>query len=120
MTISSMFNLLSYATALGFIVVGVINIAGVAVARLRRRRMRKQLWEGPTMRVVRMPDLATKKRKPWRCRLRGCECRFVTSDLGCCGQCVYCGRSYGFMSRAELRALIDRRLPKTPRGRRSR
>lgn len=43
-----------------------------------------------------------------RCWLRSCPCVPRDDDTGCWGECVDCGKRFGFVSRADLRSYLDR------------
>lgn len=49
----------------------------------------------------------------WRrliCLLRSCPFKAASDDTGCWGECTICGRRAGFVSRAVLRAWIEREV----------
>jgi hypothetical protein len=53
--------------------------------------------------------------RPWWRRLfcwGWCPCRHYEDAGGCGGQCVRCGKIVGYVTRAELRAYLDRQLPR--------
>jgi hypothetical protein len=41
------------------------------------------------------------------CALHMCPCRPASDDTGCWGECIHCGRRYGFVDRATLRRFVD-------------
>lgn len=46
-------------------------------------------------------------RKIFLCPLLLCACRPESDETGCWGECVTCGRRFGFVDRATLRARCD-------------
>jgi hypothetical protein len=47
--------------------------------------------------------------RDWLHRRAGCECIVVDTDEGIGGQCITCGRVYGWMTREELMRVYPRR-----------
>lgn len=46
--------------------------------------------------------------KFWRWHFH--RCRTMTDGTGCWGECVTCGKRFGFVSREQLRAYCDREI----------
>jgi hypothetical protein len=42
-----------------------------------------------------------------RCFLGFCSCKPASDDAGVWGECVHCGKRFGFVTRAQLRAYAD-------------
>ncbi len=42
------------------------------------------------------------------CALGMCPCAPEDDETGCWGECIHCGRRFGFVDRATLRAYADR------------
>lgn len=61
-------------------------------------------------------DIFTALRKPL-CWLSLCPFTSMDDDTGCWGQCIFCGKRAGFVSRAELRAYADRQIDRELRRR---
>lgn len=49
-------------------------------------------------------------RKLLLCPLGACPCRPASDDTGCWGECIHCGKRFGFVDRATLRAYADREI----------
>ena len=50
-------------------------------------------------------------RRITRCSTGMCPCEPYEDGGGCGGQCVRCGRIVGYVTREQLRAYADRRVP---------
>lgn len=50
-----------------------------------------------------------------RCWLCRCPTRYYEDAAGCGGQCIDCGRIFGWMTSAELRAVADRAIGREPK-----
>jgi hypothetical protein len=45
-----------------------------------------------------------------RCKCAMCPCVPMDDDTGCWGQCVTCGKRFGFVTREQLRRYADHEL----------
>lgn len=46
-------------------------------------------------------------RKLFLCPIAMCPCIPMSDETGCWGECLHCGKRYGFVDRATLRAYAD-------------